>query len=261
LQAPPAAVPGSLRAFGLTWRLGAARARLGPPVAQGALRRATSYPFLLLLAACDPPRRILCARAPDQPQNGRHRALLVRERAWRSLGAGLLALLLLVVARCRWRGRSLASVARRPAVYRSRSINVPSLNGVVPRALPTDVGFPWWFAAFTVLAALAARGREGLARLGWHPRWPRPSLFLHGFVIPVPSFCRLRAEVAVAGGRLRLASAQSLVPSSRWGSEWPPGSSRYGAECGRREGCRWASAGTRCTRSGYGVEPWPAAED
>src|SRR5450759_934521 len=57
---------------------------------------------------------------------------------------------------------------------------------------------PMWaflaIAAFTVLAALRVRGREGLARLGLASVVASPSLWGHGFVFGIPSFLRLRAE-------------------------------------------------------------------
>jgi hypothetical protein len=57
---------------------------------------------------------------------------------------------------------------------------------------------PMWaflaIAAFTLVAALWVRGREGLARLGLASVVASPSLWSHGFVFGIPSFLRLRAE-------------------------------------------------------------------
>jgi hypothetical protein len=253
-----AAVLVSLRAFGLPWRW-ALLALIWTPIALGLFVGNVVIPSLLLLAAATRLGGILVFGPLLKPQNGIVSLWLVRERAWRSLAAGLLVLLLFVVATLPltsldlWR-QWLTGLA----AYQQSQQYLPGLNGVgLGRYLPL-----WAFvavAAFTLLAALLVRGREGLARLGLASAVASPSLFLHGFVFAIPSFLCLRAEwlwlvagfVCVGpepGPQLALG-----IGVAAW---FVKGMARNVEE-------EKAVAGPRrrpLHPLGSGVEPWPAAE-
>jgi hypothetical protein len=129
-----------------------------------------------------------------KPQNGIVSLWLIRERAWRRLGGGLLALLLLVAATVPLTGIDLwRNWFTGLTAYQESQGYLHGLYGVgLGRYMPM-----WAFlviAAFTVGAALWVRGREGLARLGLASVVASPSLWGHGFVFGIPSFLRLRAE-------------------------------------------------------------------
>lgn len=254
-----AAVVVSLRAFGLTWRW-ALLALVWTPVAQGLFVGNVVIPSLLLLAAATRLGGVLALGPLIKPQNGVVTLWLVRERAWRSLGAGLLALLLFVVATLPLTGVDLwRQWINGLAVYQQSQQYVPSLNGVgLGRYLPM-----WAFvvvAMLTVLAALAVRGREGLARLGLASAVASPSLFLHGFVFAVPSFLRLRAEWLwlVAGfvciGPEPGPQLALLIGVAAW---FVKGMARNVQE----ERAAGGLGRHPLHPLGYGVEPWPAAED
>ena len=183
----------SLRAFGLAWRW-ALLALIWTPIAQGLFVGNVVIPSLLLLAAATRVGGGLVLGPLLKPQNGIVSLWLVRERAWRPLIAGLLVLLLIVVATLPLTGLDLwRQWFEGLAAYQQSQQYLPSLYGVgLGRYLPL-----WAFAAIaavTLLAALWVSGREGLARLGLASAVASPSLFLHGFVFAIPSFLRLRAE-------------------------------------------------------------------
>jgi len=188
-----AAVIFSLRAFGLAWRW-ALLALIWTPIEQGLFTGNVVIPSLLVMGAAMRYGGGLVLGPLFKPQNGIVSLWLIRERAWRRLGGGLLALLLLVVATLPltgidlWREWFLGLTS-----YQESQGYLHGLYGVgLGRYLPM-----WAFlaiAAFTVLAALRVRGREGLARLGLASVVASPSLWGHGFVFGIPSFLRLRAE-------------------------------------------------------------------
>ena len=188
-----AAVLFSLRAFGLTWRW-ALLALLWTPIEQGLFTGNVVIPSLLVLGAATRVGSVLVLGPLLKPQNGFVSLWLIRERAWRSLGVGILALLALVLATLPLTGVELwRDWLGGLAAYQQSQQYLPSLYGVgLGRYLPT-----WAFAAiacFTLAAALWVRGREGLARLGLASVVASPSLWSHGFVFTIPSFLRLRAE-------------------------------------------------------------------
>ena len=188
-----AAVLVSLRALGLPWRW-ALLALIWTPIEQGLYSGNVVIPSLLLLAGATRFGAGLVLGPLLKPQNGIVSLWLVRQRAWRSLGAGLLALLLLVVATLPLTGLELWRrwIEGLFALQQSMQYS-PGLYGVgLGRYLPL-----WAFAAiaaFAVVAALWVSGREGLARLGLASVVASPALYIHGFVFAVPSFLRLRAE-------------------------------------------------------------------
>jgi hypothetical protein len=254
-----AAVLVSLRAFGLAWRW-ALLALIWTPVAQGIFVGNVVIPSLLLLAAATRAGVGLVFGPLLKPQNGVVALWLVRERAWRSLGAGLLALLLLMVATLPLTGLDLwRQWVEALAAYQQSQQYVPELYGVgLGRYLPM-----WAFvavAAFTVLAALWARGREGLARLGLASAVASPSLFLHGFVFAIPSFLRLRAEwLWLAAGFVCLSTmpGPQLTLGIGVAAWFVKGMARNVADEAAADGL-----GRRPLHPlGSVVEPWPAAGD
>ncbi len=188
-----AAVLASLRTFGLAWRW-ALLALIWPPVEQGLFSGNVVIPSLLILAAATRIGAGLALGPVLKPQNGIVLLWLLRERAWRPLGVGLLAVLLLVAATLPLTGIELWRqwIDGLFALQQSMRYS-PGLYGVgLGRYLPM-----WAFvavAAVTVLGALWVRGREGLARLGLASAVASPALYIHGFVFAIPSFLRLRAE-------------------------------------------------------------------
>ena len=188
-----AAVVFSLRAFGLAWRW-ALLALIWTPIEQGLFTGNIAIPSLLVLGAAMRYGGGLVLGPLLKPQNGIVSLWLIRERAWRRLGGGLVALLLLLVATVPltgidlWRQWFLGLTA-----YQESQGYLHGLYGVgLGRYVPM-----WAFlaiAAFTLVAALWVRGREGLARLGLASVVASPSLWSHGFVFAIPSFLRLRAE-------------------------------------------------------------------
>jgi hypothetical protein len=188
-----AAVLVSLRAFGLAWRWAFA-ALIWTPIAQGLFVGNVVIPSLLLLGAATRVGGGLVLGPLLKPQNGIVSLWLLRERAWRPLAAGLVALLVLVLATLPFTGLDLwREWFEGLAAYQQSQQYLPGLYGVgLGRYLPM-----WVFAAiavFTLLAALWARGREGLARLALASVLASPSLYIHGFVFAIPSFLRMRAE-------------------------------------------------------------------
>ena len=193
VAASVAAVLVSLRAFGLAWRW-ALLGLIWTPIEQGLLGGNVVIPSLLLLAAAMRAGWVLMLGPLLKPQNGIVSLWLLRERAWRRFGVGLLALVVLVLATLPLTGVDLWRQWLEGLAALQQSMQYsPGLYGVgLGRYLPL-----WAFAAvaaFTLVAALWARGREGLARLGLASAVASPALYIHGFVFAVPSFLRLRAE-------------------------------------------------------------------
>jgi hypothetical protein len=85
----------ALRAFGLAWRW-ALLALIWAPIEQGLFSGNVVIPSLLLLGAAMRYGGGLLLGPLLKPQNGIVSLWLIRERAWRSLGGGLLVLALLV---------------------------------------------------------------------------------------------------------------------------------------------------------------------
>jgi hypothetical protein len=188
-----AAVAFSLRAFGLAWRW-TLLALIWTPIEQGLFTGNVVIPSLLIMGAAMRYGGALVFGPLLKPQNGIVSLWLIRERAWRRLGGGLLALLLLVAATVPLTGIDLwRDWFTGLTAYQESQGYLHGLYGVgLGRYMPM-----WAFlviAAFTIGAALWVRGREGLARLGLASVVASPSLWGHGFVFGIPSFLRLRAE-------------------------------------------------------------------
>jgi hypothetical protein len=188
-----AAVLVSLRAFGLAWRW-ALLALLWTPIEQGLFTGNVAIPSLLVLGAAMRSGGVLFLGPLLKPQNGILSLWLIRERAWGSLAAGLVALAVLVAATLPLTGIDMwRDWFAGLAAYQQSQQNLHGLYGVgLGRYLPTAAFVA--IAALVLLAALWHRGREGLARLGLASVVASPSLWSHGFVFAIPAFLRLRAE-------------------------------------------------------------------
>ena len=253
-----AAVVFSLRAFGLAWRW-ALLALIWTPIEQGLFTGNIVIPSLLVMGAAMRYGGAVVLGPLLKPQNGIVSLWLIRERAWRRLGGGLLALLLLVLVTVPltgidlWRQWFLGLMA-----YQESQGYLHGLYGVgLGRYLPM-----WAFlaiAAFTLAAALWVRGREGLARLGLASVVASPSLWSHGFVFAIPSFLRLRAEwLWLVAGMMSI-------------GQWPGPQLALGIGVtawfvkgmARRGGDRAADTLGRRPLHPLGslAEPWPSAED
>lgn len=188
-----AAVIVSLRAFGLSWRW-SSLALLWTPIEQGVFVGNVVIPSLLLLALAPRLKGVLTVGPLFKPQNGIVSLWLIRERAWRSLALGVLAVTVLVVITLPLTGvGTWRDWIDGLAQYQTSQQYLPGLYGIgLGRFLPA-----WAFmavAAVALVAALQARGRDGLARLGLASVVASPSLWNHGFVFAIPAFLRLRAD-------------------------------------------------------------------
>lgn len=187
------AVVASLRAFGLSWRW-SLLALLWTPIEQGLFTGNIVIPSLLVLGAATRSGGALVLGPLLKPQNGIVSLWLFRERAWRRLGGGLLALALLVLATVPLTGIDLwRQWFAGLAAYQESQQYLSGLYGVgLGRWLPMWAVLA--IAAATLVGALWARGHEGLARLGLASVVASPSLWSHGFVFAIPAFLRLCAE-------------------------------------------------------------------
>lgn len=204
VAASVAAVVFSLRAFGLAWRW-ALLALIWTPIEQGLFVGNVAIPSLLVMGVAMRYGGALVFGPLLKPQNGIVSLWLIRERAWRRLGGGLLTLLALVAVTVPLTGIDLwRDWINGLTAYQESQGYLHGLYGVgLGRYLPM-----WAFlliAAFTIVAALWVRGREGLARLGLASVVASPSLWSHGFVFAIPAFLRLRAEwLWLAAGMLSI---------------------------------------------------------
>jgi hypothetical protein len=182
-----------LRSFGLSWRW-TFLALAWTPVEQGLFVGNVASPSLLVMGLGLRYGGALVFGPLFKPQNGVVSLWLIRERAWRALAGGILALGVLVVATLPLTGIGLwRDWLTGMAAYQESEGYLQGLYGVgLGRHFPMTVFLA--IAAFTIVAALAVRGREGLARLGLASVVASPSLWSHGYVFAIPAFLRLRAE-------------------------------------------------------------------
>ena len=181
----------SLRAFGLSWRW-TLLAFLWTPLEQGLFVGNVAVPSVALLALALRFGPGLVFGALLKPQNGIVALWLLRERAWRALAVGVLAiaalfvLLLPLVGIDLWRQWIQGLLA-----YQQSEQFLPGLYGV-------GLGkfLPMWqviaIAAVVVLGAFLGRGRDGLARFSLASVIASPSLWSHGFLFAIPAVLRLR---------------------------------------------------------------------
>ncbi len=188
-----AAIVFSLRAFGLSWRW-AFVALLWGPIEQGLYVGNVVIPSLLLLAVAPRLGGMLGLGPMLKPQNGILWLWLVRQRAWRALAASVVVVMGVVAITLPLTGTSLWSewISGLLAYQQSQQI-LTGLYGIgLGRWLPAWAS--GLIAVAVVAAALRARGRKGLARLGLASVVASPSLWSHGLVFAIPELLRLRGQ-------------------------------------------------------------------
>ncbi|MGD0863615.1 MAG: glycosyltransferase family 87 protein [Candidatus Limnocylindrales bacterium] len=168
-------------------------ALLWPPLFQGLWVGNVAVPALALYAVGPWLGAGLILGAAFKSYTGLTALWLVSERRWRQIVAGIGALLLLVAATVPLTGTGLWSDwLSALGVFQASQKAVPGLYGFgLPRFVPLAVYVA--LAAAAVIAALLARGRECLARLGSATVVASPSLFGHGLLMAVPSLLSLRS--------------------------------------------------------------------
>jgi hypothetical protein len=181
----------AMRTIGLKWRW-ACLALLWPPLFQGILVGNVSVPALALLAIAPRLGGGLVVAAVFKLYTGIAALWLVRSRRWLDLAAGigvvlLVGLVTLPVTHIEaW--RQWLDALR---LYQVSQQNLDLLYGFgLARFVPL-----WIFlllAVAAVLAALAASGKEGLARISSATIVASPSLWGHGLLVAVPSMLYLR---------------------------------------------------------------------
>jgi Glycosyltransferase family 87 len=188
-----AAIVLSLRLFGLSWRW-AFLALLWGPIEQGLYVGNVVIPSLLLLAVALRRGGILGLGPMLKPQNGILWLWLVRQRAWRSLAASVLVVIGVIAITLPLTGTRLWGdwISALLAFQQSQQI-LTGLYGIgLGRWIPV-----WAYVLIGlagVAAALLARGRKGLARLGLASVIASPSLWSHGLVFAIPEILRLRGQ-------------------------------------------------------------------
>jgi hypothetical protein len=187
-----AAVVLALRAFGLSWAW-AVMSLAWFPIEQAIYTGNVAAPSLLILAFAPALPAILLLGTVLKPQNAILVLWLVRQRDWRSLAWGVVAVVALVAVTLPFTGIGLwQDWVRSLLAYQGSEQNFHSLYGVgLAKYLPLPVFIA--IAAVATVLALAATGRIGLAHLGLASVIASPSLWSHGFMFAIPAFLSLRA--------------------------------------------------------------------
>jgi len=189
-----AAVLATLRLFGFPWRW-CLLLLAWPPIFQG-LQVGNVAVLLGLLFALGPRLGAgLVVGGVFKIYSAIAALWLVREGRWTQLALGVA-----IVAVTAALTLPLVGIALWPAWLRglelfrqSQPILADYLYGFgLWRYAPPAVAFV--VAAVVVVAALMARGREGLARLGLATAIASPSLYSHGLIVGLPAFLLLRAR-------------------------------------------------------------------
>jgi hypothetical protein len=180
------------RVLGLSWRW-AIFLLAFPPMAKGIESGNVANLTFLLLVAGVRWGPALVVGTLFKVQNVIPAAWLVRERRWRDLLVGValvgaVCLLTLPLVGIQSWSAWLAGLG-----YRQQSqVKVPILFGnSLALIMPTVVFVA--VSATAVIAALAQRGRRGLAGLGLASIVASPSLWLHGFVMGIPALLAMPA--------------------------------------------------------------------
>jgi hypothetical protein len=247
LSASIAAMLGTLRIFGLSWRWSSALL-LWPAIAQG-LYVGNVAVFGALLFAIGPIVGAALVVAGLFKAQGSIPALwLIRERRWRELMVGIAIVVILAVVTLPVVGLdSWTHWLRGLGAYQESTAHLPGLYGIaLPEYLPTALWIVLSIAA--ILIALRPAGIRSLERLGLAGIIASPSLYTHGFVVGLPAFLRLRASwfwlamgltstilgpgwwlavgLGVAAwflpGQRRVARAEPLHPIQRASMPWQP---------------------------------------
>jgi hypothetical protein len=184
----------TLRLFGVSWRW-AALLLLWPPFFQGLQVGNVAVPLGLLFAAAPWLGGGLVIGAVFKLYSGLAALWLLRERRLGQLVAGVAvvvaagAVTLPFVGLDLWR----AWLAGLEWFRASQPLLADYLYGFgLPRYVPLVVALAT--AGVVTVAAVRARGREGLARLGVATVVASPSLYAHGLIVALPAFLALRAR-------------------------------------------------------------------
>ncbi len=181
----------ALRSMGLRWRW-VFLAILWPPLFQGLWVGNVAVPALALFALAPRYGGGLVVGGVFKSYTGIAALWLVRERRWLELLGGVAIVVVLGLA-------TLPLTGPQPwldwldglGFYQASQANLPILYGFgLTEYVPA-----WLFLALgaaAVLAAIAVRGRAGLARLGTATIVASPSLWGHGMLMAVPSLLYLR---------------------------------------------------------------------
>jgi hypothetical protein len=166
---------------------------LWPPLFQGLWVGNVAVPALALFALAPRFGGGLVLGAVFKSYTGIAALWLVRERRWVDVAVGVGAVALLAVATLPLTGLSLwTDWIDGLRLYQESQQALPALYGFgLPRFVPMGVYVA--LAAAAVLAALWARGRESLARLGTATIVASPSLWGHGLLVAAPSMLALRS--------------------------------------------------------------------
>ncbi len=185
----------SLRRFGLSWPWTIA-ALMWPPFLQGLYVGNVAVLLLGLFAAAPyAGRGAGLAIAPVfKLYSGVATLWLVGERRRRELIVGVAFVVFVALVTLPLVGiTSWQDWLNGLRIYRQSELALPNyLYGFgMPRYIPE---IAWVVVAFVVaVAALAVRGKLGLARLGLATVVASPTVFAHGFLVAVPSFLALRS--------------------------------------------------------------------
>jgi hypothetical protein len=181
----------ALRVMGLRWRW-AFLAILWPPLFQGLWVGNVAVPALALFALAPRFGGGLVMGAIFKSYTGIAALWLVRERRWSDLVAGIGLVMALVVVTVPLTGtKPWLDWIQGLRLYQISQERLPVLYGFgLMKFLPLWIAVA--FAAASVVVALRAPGREGLARLGTATIVASPSLWGHGILVAVPSLLYLR---------------------------------------------------------------------
>lgn len=189
----------ALRAIGLPWRWAVA-ALAWRPVFEGLWVGNVSVPLLACLALAVRYPWALAIPPAVKPYSVTATLWLVRERRWCPLLGGVAAVGLIMAATLPLTGLEAwwQWLAGLDWFARSQPLLAEYLYGI---ALPRFVGpGPAVAVGLVVLvAALMARGREGLARLGLATPAISPSVFVHGLLVAIPALLALRPAILWVG--------------------------------------------------------------
>lgn len=185
----------ALRAFGLPWRWVIA-AMAWRPVFEGLWVGNVAVPLLSCLALALRYPSLLILPPVLKAYSGTAAIWLIRERRWRSLTIGSVAVALAVAVTLPVTGIGLwrSWIAGLEWFARSQATLPTYLYGI---ALARFVGAgPALAIGIAVLiAALVMRGRDGLARLGLATPVLAQSVFAHGLLVAIPAIGALRPAI------------------------------------------------------------------
>lgn len=184
-----------LRLLGVPWRL-LPLLLIWPPIAIGVQVGNVACVGFLLLAAAWRVGMAAPLAGVFKAQSGVVSLWLIRERRWRALILGAVAIAALVVATLPLTGIAAYGEWLRALEYFQRTVQrFPSVMGLaIQRFQPASVAIGLAVAA--VVLALLARGRDGLARFGVAAVVASPTVYIHGLALGLPAMLMLDAATA-----------------------------------------------------------------